>query len=175
MRAALAPLAAAVLAAAFLSTSAASAFERQWHAGASLGYLGGWSGVGHGAAGGLDLGYGVRDWLDIVGAIDVSYHPSSKLLVPAGTVGVRFTFDLLQVVPYVGVQVGAAGTALVGSGCTGGCSEAKLDLAVPFGLDYQLSRSVTLGAAGRFQVLLLNGSAIPMLGAFAKVQYVWGY
>jgi hypothetical protein len=168
-------LAAAVLTLGILAPSSAHAYENQWHAGAEAGYLGGWNSLGNGAALGLDLGYGVRDWLDVTGSVDVSYHPASKLLVPSGTAGVRFVFDVVQVVPYIGAQVGLAGVIDVGSGCTATCSVAKLDLALPFGADYQLSRSLTIGAAGRFQVLLLNGSATPMLGALAKVQYVWGY
>ncbi len=168
-------LSAAVLAIAALAPSKADAYENQWHAGADAGYLGGWNGIGHGAALGIDLGYGVRDWLDVTGSLDVSYHPEQGLMVPTGTAGVRFVFDVLQVVPYVGAQVGAAGVIGVGSGCTAGCSVARLDLALPFGADYQVSRSVTIGAAGRFQMLVLSGSATPMLGAFAKVQYVWGY
>ena len=160
---------AAALAAALLAPTPAWAYENQWHAGADAGYLGGWNGLG------LDLGYGVRDWLDVTGSVDVSYHPAAQILVPSGTAGVRFVFDVVQVVPYLGAQAGVAGVLLLGSGCPTGCSLARLDLAVPFGADYQLSRSVTLGAAGRFQMLLLNGSATPMLGAFAKIQYVWGY
>ncbi|MFT3776638.1 MAG: hypothetical protein QM820_65705 [Minicystis sp.] len=176
MRPRLALLASAALTATLLAPSAASAYEHQWHAGASFGYLGGWNGIGHGLGGGLDLGYGVRDWLDVVASADVSYHPSSKVVIPTFTAGVRFTFDVLQVVPHIGVLAGVADEAVT-SGCGAGapCNAARLDLAIPFGLDYQLSRSFTIGAVGRFQVLLLNGSASPMLGAFVRAQYVWGY
>jgi opacity protein-like surface antigen len=166
---------AAVLAAALLVPSTAAAYEHQWHAGASFGYTGGWNGIGHGFGGGLDLGYGVKDWLDLTASLGVSAHPASTILVPSGTVGVRFAFDVVQVVPYIGAEIGAAGVVLTSGGCVSGCSLAKLDVAVPFGADYQLSRSFTIGAGGRFQLLLLNGSATPMLGAFARVQYIWGY
>lgn len=171
----LVPLAsAAALAAAILTPAPASAYERQWHAGLDVGYLGGWNGVGHGFASGVNLGYGVKDWLDLAGAIDVSYHPSSKVVIPTVTAGVRFAFDVLQVVPHVGVMAGF-GEQVITSGCGASCSAARLDLAIPFGVDYQVSRSFTIGASGRFQVLLLNGSATPMLGAFARAQYTWGY
>lgn len=165
---------AAVLTASLLVPSAAHAYEHQWHAGANLGYLGGWNGVGHGFGAGLDLGYGVRDWLDVVASADVSYHPSSKVVNPTFTAGVRFAFDVLQVVPHVGVLAGVADQAVT-SGCVGSCNLARLDLAIPFGVDYQISRSFTIGAGGRFQLLLLNGPATPMLGAFARAQYTWGY
>jgi hypothetical protein len=159
-------------AAVLLAARPASAYERQWHAGASFGYLGGWNGPGHGFGGGLDIGYGVRDWLDVVGAVDVSYHPANKLVIPTVAAGVRFTFDFVQVVPHVGLLVGFGDMAPVGG--LGG-NLARLDLAVPFGVDYQVSRSFTIGVAGRFQVLLANGTPSPMLGAFARATYVWGY
>src|SRR5262249_36090553 len=88
MRSRLPLLVAAGALVAMLASSTAHAYERQWHAGASFGYMGGWNGPGHGLGGGLDLGYGVRDWLDLVGAADVTYHPSTKLLVPTVTAGV---------------------------------------------------------------------------------------
>ncbi|APR75306.1 Hypothetical protein A7982_00652 [Minicystis rosea] len=116
----------------------------------------------------------MRDFLDVVASADVTYHPSSKVVIPTFTAGVRFVFDVLQVVPHIGVLAGVADQAVT-SGCLGSCNAARLDIAIPFGVDYQLSRSFTIGAAGRFQMLLLNGSATPMLGAFARAQYVWGY
>jgi hypothetical protein len=173
MRALLVPLSAAALAAALFVPRSASAYERQWHAGASFGYMGGWNGPGHGFGGGLDLGYGVRDWLDVVGAVDVTYHPESKLVIPTVAAGVRFAFDVLQVVPHVGVLVGFGDMAPVGGAPA--VNLARLDLAVPFGVDYQVSRSFTIGVAGRFQVLLANGTPSPMLGAFARATYIWGY
>jgi hypothetical protein len=173
MRKGLVPLASAALAAAILVVQPASAYERQWHAGLDVGYLGGWNAVGHGFGTGVNLGYGVKDWLDVVGAIDVSYHPSSKMVIPTVGAGVRFVFDVLQVVPHVGLLVGFGDQVITGGGTAG--SAARMDLALPFGVDYQVSRSFTIGASGRFQVLLLNGCATPMLGAFARASYTWGY
>lgn len=166
---------AAALAAVILASPRASAYERQWHAGLDVGYLGGWNGVGHGFASGVNLGYGVKDWLDVVGAVDVSYHPSSKVVIPTITGGVRFVFDVLQVVPHIGLLVGFADQVAVGCGAGVSCNVPRFDLALPFGVDYQVSRAFTIGASGRFQVLLANGSATPMLGAFVRAQYTWGY
>lgn len=174
MRQRLALTFAAASLAAVLLPSPALAYERQWHAGLEAGYLGGFRGLGHGAGLGVDLGYGVRDWLDLTGTLGASYHPSSRSLIPSATVGARLAFDVLQVVPYVGVEIGAAG-AFTTSGCAGSCAAPAFDLAAPFGLDYQLSRSFTIGAAGRFQLLVLRGGATPMLGAFVRAAYTWGY
>lgn len=131
MRAVATLLSAAALALALLAPSLASAYENQWHAGAEAGYLGGWSGVGSGAGGTLNLGYGVRDWLDVTGSVDLSYHPASRILLPSGSAGVRFVFDVVQVVPYVGAQVGAAGVLITNHACSAGCSAARLDWRCP--------------------------------------------
>jgi hypothetical protein len=126
----------------------------------------------HGFGGGFDLGYGVKDWLDLVGAVDVAYYPSPQVLVPRAAGGVRFVFDVLQVVPHVGVLVGFADQVSVGPASG---HAPRLDLAVPFGADYQLSRSFTLGLGGRFDLMLASGSPAVNLGAFARVAYAWGY
>src|SRR5262249_15371078 len=113
-RLALLPALALAPALALLLPSTASAYERQWHVGASFGFVGAWNGVGPGAAGGLDGGYGVLDWLDLTASVDFAGFPGTKLFVPSGTAGVRFVFDVLQVVPYVGVEAGGAGAIVVG-------------------------------------------------------------
>lgn len=153
----------------------ASAYERQWHAGLDVGTLGAWSGLGLGVASGVRLSYGVKDWLDLQGAVDVSYHPGSTALITTGAAGVRFAFDVLQVVPHIGLLAGVGDVAVVGSACAAGCNQVRFDIAVPFGVDYQVSRAFTIGVGGKFQLLLANGPATPMLGAFARAEYVWGY
>jgi opacity protein-like surface antigen len=168
---------AALAALALLAPATALAYERQWHAGGSLGYIGGWNGLGHGFGLGADLGYGVKDWLDLVGAIDVSYHPSSKVFLPTATVGGRVAFDVVQVVPHIGLMVGVALPSGIGvKGCkSAGCIDPNFDFSIPFGVDYQLSRKWTIGAAGRFQLVMGKGGVTPMMGAFAKLSYLWGY
>ena len=179
MRSHLVPSSLAALAAALLLSlpTTALAYERQWHAGGSLGYIGGFHGLGHGMGLGVDLGYGVKDWLDLVGAVDVSYHPSSKVFLPTAAVGGRVAFDVVRVVPHIGLLVGVALPSGRGvKGCkSAGCIDPNFDLAIPFGVDYQLSRKWTVGLAGRFQTVMGRGGVTPMMGAFAKVQYLWGY
>ncbi len=104
---------------------------------------------GHGLGGGLDIGYGVRDWLDVVASADVSYHPSSKIVLPTFTAGVRFAFDVLQVVPHIGVLAGVADQAITRAArpaCR--ATLARFDVAIPLGVDYKLSRSFTIGVGG---------------------------
>lgn len=158
------------------STASALAYERQWHGGASVGYIGGWNGLGHGFGLGVDAGYGLRDWFDVVGSIDTSYHPSSKVFLPTAAVGGRVALDKLQVVPHIGLLVGVALPSGLGvKGCkSAGCIDPNFDIAIPFGADYLLSRTWSIGLAGRFQTILGRGGALPMMGVFAKLQYFWG-
>ena len=55
------------------------------------------------------------------------------------------------------------------------CKAFRFNVAVPFGLDYQISRSFSVGLGGRFQVLLLGPTPWETLGVFARAEYVWGY
>lgn len=161
--------AAAALAAALLLPARASAYEGQWHAGADLGYLGGWRGLGSGFGGGLEVGYDAKDWVGVFVAANATHHPWSKSTIPTGVLGVTLRFDVLRVVPYVGLHAGFA-TVLTPKVDP----LAYLDVGVPFGLDYYISRSLTVSAAGRFQILGGHGTAIPMMGVTARVAYVWG-
>lgn len=156
--------------------ASAHAAERRWHAGATLGYMGGWSGLGHGFGLGVDAGFALKDWFDIIGAIDTSYHPSSKVFLPTAAVGGRVALDKLPVVPYIGALIGIALPSGIGvKGCkSAGCIDPNFDLAIPFGVDYPLSQKWSVGLAGRFQTILGRGGVVPMMGAFVKVQYLWG-
>jgi hypothetical protein len=166
----LAPAAASfVAAAALLLPARASAYEGEWHASAGVGYLGGWQGIGHGFGGGLELGYDAKDWVQPFVAAEISHHPATTYTVPTGALGVKLRFDVLRVIPYVGVHVGF--TPLVVPTQT---TRVYLNVGVPFGLDYQLNRSFTVGAEGRFQLLAGHGPVTPMMGAMARVAYVWG-
>jgi hypothetical protein len=165
-------------AAALLLPARASAYEGEWHASAGVGYLGGWRGhgpgfgglsLGHGFGGGLELGYDAKDWAGLFVAADASYHPSSKVTLPSGVLGFKLRFDVLRVIPYIGVHVGFAGAIQPSVDPLG-----YVNFGVPFGFDYQINRSFTVGVAGKFQILGGHGSVVPMMGAMARVAYVWG-
>jgi hypothetical protein len=173
-------LAASLIAAALLAPRAAAAYERQWHAGASFGYaavLG--SPAFHGFGGALHLTYGLTDAFNLMAETSFTYHPSGKALIAGGGVGAAYVVDILQWVPYVGAVVGAVDMANLDPACgTNGapaCHAPRVNLAVPFGLDYQITRSFALGAMGRFQVLLASGPPSFTLGAFLKAEYIWGF
>ncbi len=164
---------AAVVALSF-AASPARAFEREWHLGGSIGYAPLFNPSLHGFGGGIHLARGMTDSFNLVGELDVTYHPAGKLVIPSAAVGGTFNFDVLQVVPYVGALVGVADEAVV-SGCTASCNAVKLNLEVPFGADYQVSRAFSIGLAGRLQVFLANGPASVTVGPFFRAEYTWGY
>ena len=175
MRSPVALLVAAGASAAFLASAApAHAFEREWHLGGSIGYAPLFNPSLHGLGGGGHLARGMTDSFNLVGELDVTYHPAGKLVIPSAAVGGTFNFDVLQVVPYVGALIGVADEAVV-SGCSASCNAVKLNLEVPFGADYQVSRSFSIGLAGRLQVFLANGPASVTVGPFFRAEYTWGY
>jgi hypothetical protein len=170
-----------VILAAFASLlpARAAAFERQWHAGVDLGYavlIG--QRVNHGLGGGIHLTYGLTDTFNLLGELNVSVHPSGRALLTGGGVGVGYVIDVLQWVPYVGVMAGFYDLASFAGSCgtedAVPCHSGRLNLEVPFGLDYTVSRSFAVGVAGRYQLLLAT-SPVHAIGAFARVEYIWGY
>ena len=195
--------AAALTAATLLAPSRSDAFERQWHAGASLGYtaLMGDHATLHGVGGGLHLTYGLSDALNLMVEIDASNHftrlgdppvdaagkatGAAALQLPhtllaSGAVGVGYVFDVLQWVPYVGGLVGAADIINLGPDCgktaaAPSCSSVRLSLEVPFGLDYSISRSFAVGIGGRYQMMIGGAALEHGLTGLLRAEYVWGY
>ena len=163
---------------AFLSPSRADAFERQWHAGGSLGYLAllrPQIRTRHGIGGSAHLEYGITDALNLQGELSVTGYPSGSLVLTGGGVGASYIFDVIQWVPYIGALVGAYDVIDASGECKKYCHSLRLNLEVPFGLDYTVSRSLAVGVAGRYQVLISGYSPAQGIGAFARVELLWGY
>lgn len=172
----------AVLAAALFAPAQAGAFERQWHSGVGVGYSYFSSGEEslHGVAGGLHLTYGLTDAWNAMASIDAGYHPSGGALVFGGALGVGYVVDVLQVVPYVGVLAGPYDVWRVKGACDVAnaplCHSVRLDLSIPFGLDYTVTRSVAVGIGGRYHLLFFGPNPVDqMVTAFARAEITWGY
>jgi opacity protein-like surface antigen len=188
-------LAAALL---LLAPSRAEAYEKQWHAGVSLGYVAlmGPNPTRHGLGGGLHLTYGLTDAFNLMVEAEASGQfgrdaapppkkgeaaiaAQDKALLTRGGVGIGYVFDVLQWVPYVGLVPGVADIVNLGTMCGAKgqvpCHDLRFDLAVPFGLDYNVSRSLSVGVGGRYQMLISGQPLGHVLGVFARAEYVWGY
>jgi hypothetical protein len=173
--------AAALTLAALLASSGAAAFERQWHAGASIGYAlladdGSYPGLG----GRFHLAYGVTDAFNALVELDTASHPGGDLMFVGGSAGASYVIDILQWVPYVGLMAGGYDVARLGP-CGGPgeqqCHTGKFGASVPFGLDYTFSRSFAAGFAGKYTLLLPGAGDSPgsYFTAFARAELIWGY
>ena len=179
MRRPIIPLAAGALLA-LLAPATARAGEHPWHLGGSLGYsslFGGPSAQGFG--GGVHAAYGLNDMFNLMGTVDVTAHPTGPWLIWSGAVGATYVVDVLEWVPYVGALAGGAALIAMDPKCGASiaepCRAFRLDLEVPFGLDYQVSRRFSVGLAGRLRVLLLGDNPWMTLGVFARAEATWGY
>ena len=183
MRARLVLLSAAVsFATIALSPGQARAYERQWHAGASLGYAltNAYDTTAHGIGGGLHLTYGLTDAFNAMLEANVSLHPGYDLVVAGAALGPGYVIDILQWVPYFGVLVGGyevwSRDPACGTPDQPPCHAAHLGIGVPVGLDYQITRSLAVGAQLRYTVMLFGASSpVSYANAFARVEYVWGF
>lgn len=170
-----------------LASSSAHAIERQHHVGLApaLGILqvDGKSTSSIGGGGAIHYAYGLSDqWnlsieaSSVVVAADQQQDPGSPRDRPArvdqGGVGVAYVIDILRWVPYVGVLAGAYHLA-------GGTLERSLvlpGLSVGGGLDYQLSRQLAIGIAGRQHFLITKMDTYPSYTtAILRFEYMWGY
>jgi hypothetical protein len=165
---------------ALLAPSRSDAFERQWHAGASVGYaLLGDGGTYPGLGGSFHVAYGLTDAFNAIVELNTASHPGGDLMILGASVGATYVVDILEWVPYVGAMVGGYDAVLLRS-CGGAgepsCQDVKLGVSVPFGLDYMFTRSFAAGFAGKY-TLLLPGADGPgsYFTAFARAEYIWGY
>ncbi len=170
---------AAIVAAVAFAPRTARAYEHQFHLGGSFGYVGI---VGDNSASGLggriNFDYGITDAINLMTRAEMVSYPKLGVVVPSGAVGIGYVIDILQWVPYFGAMAGVADVWTASCPTTGKviCSHLpKLDLEIPAGLDYLVSRRVAIGALGRYQLLLLNGNAVNSFGGFLRVEYIWGF
>jgi len=175
-------LLASVLAAAAVLAGAtpAEAYEHQWHLGTTFGFSQLWGGpTSAGFGGGVHLAYGINDTFNLMGALDVTAHPHGPWAIVSGGLGAAWIIDTFQWVPYVGAMAGPAALIstdpLCGAAVSEPCRALRISLMLPFGLDYHLNRKLSVGVAGKLQMLLLGEAPWTTLGVFAKVEYTWGY
>jgi hypothetical protein len=158
----------------------AGAVERQQHLGVSAGGTE-MSLSGAGPNLGLHYTYGLWDAVNLVVEADASafvlgnapkVRPPAPGLVATGGVGLMYVFDVLRWIPYAGGIIGAG--YLGGGWLSSPLVTPDAQLAV--GLDYQLSRTWTIGAAYRQHFLLTQMNTYPELTSVGlRFEYVWGW
>jgi opacity protein-like surface antigen len=157
---------------------AAHAFERQWHAGADVG----WSVVTHkdraygGYGGGAHLTYGLTDAFDAMLQVGVTGHPVYTgypwMTVSHASLGAVWTFDVLRWVPYAGLLVGGYHFSSVGRYDK---AEWKLGFQATLGLDYAFSRSWAAGLQVRYHTFSDEPFTAHYLTTFVRAEYRWGW
>lgn len=150
----------------------ASAVERQWHLGGGVGAVTFLEGYELGPALSLHGAYGISDMFDVrltlVGSRN-AFEGGTALPLSA-TGGLIYKVDIIEWVPYFGVQVGA--TTLLGDHVAG--RAAWLEVATPLGIDYALSREFALGL--ELRPSLLVGDETSGAGAFLlRAEHRWGW
>jgi len=169
----------------------ARAFERQHH----LGLSGGLSllkaenaSLAPGGGGAIHYTYGLSDSLNLLAeggtsvlGISPNVHsgPGSQgasdsrtLFVSSAAIGLGYSFDVLQWVPYVGVLAG--GYLVYGPATDGAVGAAGAQAAL--GVDYQISRSFAVGLALRQHFMLTKITTFPSYTtAFLRAEYIWGW
>jgi len=171
------------------TSSEASAYERQWQAGFSAGYVHFMNRQGTavtpsvlpGFGASFSLTYGLSDAWNLIGHIDTSVHPGGAPVVAyGGGAGVAYVIDVVRWVPWLGVTVGGYGVSALDpcvATTDAPCTNGRLGLSLPFGLDYQLSRRFSIGFGGRYGLLLFgNQNKVDQtVSVMARFQYIWGY
>lgn len=167
-------------AAALVTTAHAEADEpARWHAGASFGFAQLWGGpTSAGFGGGIHLTYALNDMFNLLSALDATAHPYGQWLIVSGGLGAAYVVDVGQWIPHIGAIAGPAALMstdpLCGAAISEPCRALRLNLEIPYGLDYRISRHLAVGLAGRFQLLLLGEQPWMTLGIYAKAEYTWG-
>jgi opacity protein-like surface antigen len=133
---------------------------------------------------GLHYTYGISDAISFVVEADATGFagystatepknpPPQPNFVTTGGVGLIYVFDVLRWVPYAGAITGAGYLA-------GGYLNSPLvtpDLQLAIGVDYELTRSWTVGAAYRQHFFLTQMNTYPEFSSLAlRFEYVWGW
>ncbi len=159
------------------TTTTVHAFERQWHAGVDAT----WAAIpwhdatfgGYGA--GAHLAYGLRDDFNALLEAGATSHPvwvdRPSLLVASGAVGVAYTLDVLEWVPYFGLLAGGyhfRGAELERA-------EVKLGFQGAAGLDYRFSRDFAVGAQLRYHTFSDDPFTAHYMTVSARFEYLWGW
>src|SRR5206468_3854540 len=129
-----------------------------------------------GVGGGAEVGFGITEALTLEASGFVSWHPTAATkMTPEGTigefagmVGLKYSLDVIRLVPSFDVNIGVLG--LRGSATF--TDDARANAVVPsstafgvgvgFNLDYLLTRRVAVGVIVRYHAFLTDLTRIPV-------------
>jgi Outer membrane protein beta-barrel domain len=163
------PLVAAALV--LLASPRASAYERQWHAGADAGLaslFGDHSSGGFGT--GAHLAYGLSDVFNAMLELDYTHHSSANTSVWSSGVGLAYTLDVARIVPYAGLLVG-------GYRLTNKLYTTSPGAQIALGVDYQIDRHWAAGLQIRMHTIFAPDpvGTLAYGTTFLRFEYVWGF
>lgn len=173
---------------ALLLSAPSRAIERQHHLGLAPAFgvlrIDGKSTASVGGGGAVHYAYGLSDQWNlsvegssvVVAANQLRDTPTSPLNRPAtvdnGAIGVAYVVDILRWVPYIDLHGGVYRLA-------GGTLPEPIFLPgmmVGAGLDYQISRHVSVGVAARQHFMISKLDTYPSYTtALLRLEYMWGY
>lgn len=159
------------------SSTAANAFERQWHAGvdAAWGAIVRSGSTYGGFGGGAHLAYGLRDDFNALLELGATSHPvyvdRPSLLVASGAVGAAYTLDVIDWVPYMGLLVGGYRF----SGAELDKAEVKLGFQGVLGMDYRFSRDYAVGAQLKYHTFSDEPFTSHYMTASVRFEVLWGW
>ncbi len=153
----------------------AHADKKEWTVAVTPGYAVAYvdSRTGNGGGGGVEVGYGITESLSLHASGFLSWHAlGATKSEKAGTmsgyasmVGLTYTIDVIRLVPYFELQVGAVGVRGTPEfGRNSGVVKSSDDFAIGlgFGMDYLLTRHVAVGFVVRYHALVTDITRIPV-------------
>ncbi|HEY6725360.1 MAG TPA: outer membrane beta-barrel protein [Polyangiaceae bacterium] len=163
--------------AAWLFSPTALAFEEQWHVGGGIGAVSASeSRLGLGPAVNLYGAYGLDDMFDVKLDFAASSHAfeaapgtTDRRSIYMGALGISYKIDVIEWIPYFGVQLGWLHTDLpedLDMGTSGWLVGGML------GLDYAVSSSWGVGVVNQYHMPLEGGG---LVGLFLRSEYRWDH
>ncbi|HEY3358374.1 MAG TPA: hypothetical protein VGQ83_34315 [Polyangia bacterium] len=138
-----------------------------------------------GGGGVFDATYGLTEALSLRGTIFYTAQaadadpakglPSGIMSVGGSLIGLSFAFDVLRVIPYIDIGIGALLTTGAGQKDSSGRGTfMDFGVEVGIGADYLVSRTFSLGLVARYYAFLTNLSNIPVyLWAGPRIAWRW--
>jgi hypothetical protein len=129
-----------------------------------------------GGGGGVEVGFGVTESLTLKASTFLSWHAvDATMTTPSGTMsafsamlGINYALDVIRIVPSFDVAVGVLGLrgdAAFGDNATANAlvkPSTAFAIQLGFGVDYLITRQISVGAVVRYHALVTDITRIPV-------------